>query len=208
MLANNLKKPARRCFTIRLAVDQGILKEGLRVLIEEDQELCCTEDDLGRDPDVTVIDLSDESAEEKLHGQGFESDAKFVVLTENLQPSALKETIKSAARAVVAKTADGRSVLNAIRIVADGGRWLGPTLAEASGPDAHPPGACWESLTNREREVATLTLEGAHADSIGYDLGISHHTVRSHRRNIFRKLNIHTRLELVRCWSSQLGPVA
>ena len=77
MPANNLKKPAKRCFTIRLAVDQGILKEGLRVLIEEDQELCCTEDDLGRDPDVTVIDLSDDSAVEKIHRQGFESDAKF-----------------------------------------------------------------------------------------------------------------------------------
>ena len=35
MPANNLKKPAKRCFTIRLAVDQGILKEGLRVLIED-----------------------------------------------------------------------------------------------------------------------------------------------------------------------------
>ena len=206
MPANNLKKPAKRCFTIRLAVDQGILKEGLRVLIEEDQELCCTEDDLGRDPDVTVIDLSDDSAVEKIHRQGFESDAKFVVLTEVLQPAALEEILKSAARAVVAKTADGRSLLNAIRTVANGGRWLDPKLAEAGGPTAHSLGTCWESLTNREREVANLMLQGAQADAIGLDLGVSHHTVHSHRRNIFKKLNIHSRLELARYWVIQWGP--
>ena len=209
MPVNHLEKPARRCFTIRLAVDQVILKDGLRALIEGDQGLCYVNDELGSDPDVTVFDLSDSSAMEKIHRQDSESGGKFVVLTEVLRAPALEEIVKSRARAVVAKTTDGRSLLDALRIVANGGRWLDPKLVEASGPSApslQEQWACWERLTNREQEVAKLVLHGAQVDAIGLALGISHHTVRNHRRNIFRKLHIHSRLQLSRYWSSQFGP--
>jgi DNA-binding NarL/FixJ family response regulator len=209
MPANHLKKPGKRTSTIRLALDQVILKEGLRALIDSDQGLCCLDEELGSDPDVTVIDLSDNSAVEKIRRLGSPSEVKFVVLTEVLHSTAVEELVKSGARAVVAKTTDGRILLNALRIVADGGRWLDPKLIEASGPKAHSPmeqRACWESLTNRELEVASLMLRGAQADAIGRTLGVSHHTVHSHRRNIFRKLNIHSRLELARYWSRQGGP--
>lgn len=210
MLASHLEKSAK-CFTIRLALDQLILREGLRALIEGDQGLRCVDEEAGRNADVTVIDLSDGSAVEKIDRQDAASDTKFVVLTEVLNSTALEEIVKSGARAVVAKTADGRSLVDAIRIVANGGKWLDPRVVEGSGtngPSLIEPCACWESLTDREREVANLMLQGTRADEIGLALGVSQHTVRNHRRNIFKKLHIHSRLELARYWSSRRGPTA
>lgn len=207
MPANHLKKLAKRCFTIRLAIDQVILKDGLRALIESDPGLCCVNDALGGDPDVTVIDLSDGSAVEKLHRHYSETDAQFVVLTEVVHWTTLEKLVKTGAQAVVAKQTDGRSFLDALRIVANGGRWLDPKVVEPRGPNAPSlieQWACWETLTNRERDVAHLTIQGAQPHAIGLALGVSRHTVRSHQRNMFKKLNIHSRLELVRYWSTQL----
>jgi len=55
-----------------------------------------------------------------------------------------------------------------------------------------------DGLTDREREVLTHLAEGASNDEIAAALVISPKTVERHRENIMRKLNLHSRSELVR----------
>jgi two-component system, NarL family, response regulator NreC len=55
-----------------------------------------------------------------------------------------------------------------------------------------------DGLTDREREVLTHLAEGANNNEIAGALVISPKTVERHRENIMRKLNLHSRSELVR----------
>jgi two-component system response regulator NreC len=55
-----------------------------------------------------------------------------------------------------------------------------------------------DGLTEREHEVLTYLAEGANNEKIAAELIISPKTVERHRENIMRKLNLHSRAELVR----------
>jgi DNA-binding NarL/FixJ family response regulator len=52
------------------------------------------------------------------------------------------------------------------------------------------PGPAWKALSAREQEVATLMIEGHATESIALQLDISMHTVKDHRKSIFRKLKV------------------
>lgn len=57
-------------------------------------------------------------------------------------------------------------------------------------------GACWDALTEREREVTALACMSLRNYEIAETLGISHETVKTHLQNIFTKFNIRSRTEL------------
>ena len=74
-------------------------------------------------------------------------------------------------------------------------------------PKAAPPGPSEpESLTSREAEVLRLIVQGYTNRQIGGSLNISVRTVETHRSNIMDKLNLHSRVDLVR-YASQHGIV-
>jgi len=60
----------------------------------------------------------------------------------------------------------------------------------------HMPTSQVESLSDREKQVATLAGEGFKNDTIALKLGISSATVAAHLRKIFKKLNVTSRTEL------------
>ena len=59
--------------------------------------------------------------------------------------------------------------------------------------------AAWEalSLTTREAHIVDLVLQGHSSESIAWRLGIAAGTVKVHRRNVYRKLNISSQTELL-----------
>lgn len=61
---------------------------------------------------------------------------------------------------------------------------------------AAPPASWTGALSDREREVCALLLSGCTSDAIALRLRISRHTVRDHRKNIFRKLEISSLAQL------------
>lgn len=56
----------------------------------------------------------------------------------------------------------------------------------------------WNTLTIREIEIAHLVAQGQHNYNIAMELSISIHTVETHLKHIYFKLNVHSRVELVR----------
>ncbi|MBI5303753.1 MAG: helix-turn-helix transcriptional regulator [Chloroflexi bacterium] len=56
----------------------------------------------------------------------------------------------------------------------------------------------WDSLTSRETQVARLVARGMRNADIARELNISVHTVESHLKHIYAKLDVHTRVELAR----------
>lgn len=79
--------------------------------------------------------------------------------------------------------------------------WYGAVKLEASPPDHRIDrifaGFGAEVLTEREREVTQLILRGHSSESIGFNLGISLGTVKTHRKNAYAKLGISSQSELL-----------
>jgi DNA-binding NarL/FixJ family response regulator len=111
----------------------------------------------------------------------------------------LDPVLQAGARGVVVKSAHPASLLQAIRSVSQGLKWLDPEIREKlADPDSILPNQRerWESLSKRERQIAELVLQGLRYKDIAASLHISGHTVRNHLRNVFTKLRITSRVEL------------
>jgi DNA-binding NarL/FixJ family response regulator len=136
---------------------------------------------------------------------------RAIVLTAIRDPEMLSRTIDMGARGVVAKKGSTRHMVEAIRAVHAGMRWLDPTLRiQRPLPQPEKPrAACaerretrsgqssrWADLTARECEVAELVAGGQRYKEVARQLNISEHTVKNHLRHIFDKLEIKSRVQL------------
>jgi two-component system response regulator NreC len=111
--------------------------------------------------------------------------------------------LEAGASGYVPKRAAPEELLTAIRTAARGEVYLYPSLAKLLVKDylgqAHPtPISPENELTNREKEVLQQLANGSSNEEIATMLVISTKTVERHRENIMRKLNLHSRSELVR----------
>jgi DNA-binding NarL/FixJ family response regulator len=173
-----------------------MLREGLRLLIEAEDDLRVTP---AVDADVTILDLADADALKTLQQESGRGKGRFIVLTDSSELDELDPVLQAGAQGVVVKSAHPASLLQAIRRVSQGQKWLDPEIREKlASPDSilPSPRERWESLSNRERQVVELVLQGLRYKDIAASLHISSHTVRNHLRNIFAKLRITSRVEL------------
>jgi two-component system response regulator NreC len=112
--------------------------------------------------------------------------------------------LEAGASGYVPKRAAPEELLTAIRVAASGDVYLYPTLAKLlvrdflSTETAQKTEQTLNDLTPRENEVLTQLAEGGSNAVIGNKLSISPKTVARHRENIMRKLNLHSRTELVK----------
>jgi two-component system response regulator NreC len=131
-------------------------------------------------------------------------DMKIVALTIHEDEEYFFQMLDAGASGYVPKRAAPEELLTAIRAAAAGEVYLYPSMAKllvrdflnAERPAEEKPDL--GGLTDREHEVLTHLAEGASNDEIATALVISPKTVERHRENIMRKLNLHSRSELVR----------
>lgn len=135
--------------------------------------------------DVLLLDLrlGQESGFELLRSADGPMPA-VVVLTSYDYPQYADAALRLGAAGFVVKTAPTAELLDAIRRAAAGGLAFG----------VRPGGGV--SLSDREREVVALVVEGASNDEIGARLGISSRTVESHLRRLFERCGVVSRTEL------------
>ena len=131
-------------------------------------------------------------------------DIKIVALTIHEDEEYFFQMLAAGASGYVPKRAAPEELITAIIAAAEGEVYLYPTMAKLLVRDylsAERPAdekINLDGLTDREREVLTHLAEGANNDEIAAALVISPKTVERHRENIMRKLNLHSRSELVR----------
>ena len=139
-------------------------------------------------PDVLIVDLGLPDIDglevaRAVHAQ--DPAIRLIVLSVDTRPERVRRLMEAGARGYVVKSGALRDLLRAVHVVADGETYLSPELAR-------PPAAAALALGPREREVLALIAAGLRTAQIGARLGISPATVESHRRNIMRKLNLHS----------------
>jgi DNA-binding NarL/FixJ family response regulator len=202
--------------TIRvvLADDHRLVREALRVTLERERDIVIVgEATDGRaalevvraeKPDVVVLDvampeLNGVDAAARIHAR--HPEVKILALSAHADKRYVLEMLNSGAAGYVSKSAAGRELVQAIRAVAQGGCYLSTELASAVVEgirDNRTGGNATRPLGPREREVLQLIAEGHRSPAIAARLFISVATVEAHRRNIMRKLDLHTMAELTK----------
>jgi DNA-binding NarL/FixJ family response regulator len=122
-------------------------------------------------------------------------EARVIMLSMQTSPSSIRQALISGAAGYVAKHASDRDLLDAIRRVAAGSRYVDPELgADLVVSDAD---ALTDPISERERDVLCLLALGYANKEIAPMLFISVRTVETHRAHIMQKLKLETRAELV-----------
>jgi two-component system nitrate/nitrite response regulator NarL len=104
----------------------------------------------------------------------------------------VQQARKARLAGVVFKSSAASELIDAVRTVGRGGEWF--PIVDGTGDGT---GGSVAALSRRELEVLQLVARGATVEDIASELGLSHHTVRNHIRNITGKLGVHSKLEAV-----------
>lgn len=196
---------------IFIADDHAIVRQGLRKLIEQQSDMCVVGEAgdgravlmaESRDTwDLLILDLSlpKVAGIEVLRRLRQELPRlRIVVLSMYPEDQYGLRLIREGAAAYLSKDLDVNDVIQALRVVASGGTYLSPGLAEQmrQGPQsrASTPHA---SLSAREHQVFTLILQGRTVSDIAAELNLSVSTVSNHVAKVKEKLNARTIADIV-----------
>jgi len=193
--------------------DHAVVRSGLRRLLdaEEDIETVGEAPDADRavfeaiehKPDVVLMDLV---MPRKGGIEGMPAvlqavpAAKVLVLSMQDDPRYVREAFAAGASGYVLKEAADTEVVQAVRAVAAGDRYVHPVLgARLVAAEAEERRRAEEDpLSDREREVLRLLALGHTNQEIAKQLYISVRTAETHRAHIMQKLRLSSRSELVR----------
>lgn len=190
---------------ILLAEDQTVVREGLRQLIESDEEFRVVGEaatvaetcQLARRlrPDVILLDLKlpDGSGLDAARQILQQSDPPAVVVLSTYTDAALiKSALDMGASGYIPKTASFVEIAGAVRTAAQGGVVIHPSLAgrlASRGREAE--------LGEQEIAMLRLLAEGASYGEIGSRLYLSERTVRRHMNLLFEKMGVQNRTQAV-----------
>lgn len=200
-----------------LVDDHQVVRTGLRMLLEGQPDMkIIGEADCGLQAlekarqlspsvvvmDITLPDISGIEATRRIKEEL--PEIAVVALTIHEDEQYFFEMLQAGASGYVPKRAAPEDLINSIRAASAGEIYIYPTLAKALVADflgrstqEHEKSSL-DGLTEREQEVLSLLAEGLNNDEIGESLNISRHTVARHRENLMRKLELHSRSELVK----------
>ena len=197
---------------ILIADDHGIVRSGLRMLLEqqEDIEVIAEASDgaeardiaIRERPDLAILDvkmpkLTGLQATREIREQA--PDVAVLILSMYDDERYLFEALKAGASGYVLKTQADVDLLEAVRAVERGEPFLTPEAQRALIKDVLGQGAGrTDELTPREQEVVKLVAEAHTNKEIAEILHLSEKTVENHRSNAMRKLGMRDRVELVR----------
>jgi len=203
-------------FRIVLADDHPIVLHGLRQLFERQEDFtvvgCCPDGAAAlaavraERPDVLVLDLrmpgrSGLDVLRTLSAEGVPCHS--VLLTAAVRDEEVVEAVKCGAKGIVLKESSADTLLDCVRRVARGESWIErETVTRAFKrvvERGSPSGNADETLTPREVEMVRMVAQGLRNKVIAERLSISEGTVKVHLHNIYEKLGVDGRLELVLC---------
>ncbi len=206
--------------TIRILIidNRPMVRRGISLLVEKQADMKVVgEFDCSADirekvvearPDVILMDVdpSDPGIFDVINVLSDHSEKTYVlVLSDEDDHSVVHKALQSGASGYLLKDAAVEELFSAIRTVRSGevfmhprvttrlvGHYLDKRSAESSEADPY------DKLSNREREILPLLAEGKSNNEIGVQLQISPYTVQTYRQRIMRKLDLHSRTDLLR----------
>jgi two-component system, NarL family, response regulator NreC len=200
---------------VLLADDHGIVRRGLRSLLEETGHSVVAEAADGLEavrlceehrPELLIIDIGMpklSGIEVAARAQKLDRPPAVIILSMHADESYIIRALAAGARAYLLKDATDEDLVPAIRAVASGKPFFSPAVTAVLVEDymrtLQKRGLTdsYHLLTDREKEVLHLLAEGRSNKEVAtlLDLGLS--TVETHRANLMQKLNLHNTAEVV-----------
>ena len=209
----SIKKQSRQ---VLLVDEQPVLREGFASLIDRESDLkVCGQADspakalneiAARNPDLVILDI----ALQGMNGielikriKGMHSELPVLVFSMLDEALFAERTLRAGAKGYIMKQAPTAEVMNAVRRVVRGGRYLSRKMQERmlenlsnGSPTGSAPGI--ECLSDRELEVFQLVGSGCATRQIAEQLHLSVKTIETYRAHIKKKLKLRTGMELIR----------
>ena len=205
---------------VLLADDQALVRAGLRVLIDSDEDLevvgeatdGATAVDLASKhrPDVVLMDIrmpgiDGLEATRRIGSDKSLNSTKVIILTTFEADEYVFEALRAGASGFLLKDTEPIDLLSAVRVVARGDSLLSPSVTrrlieEVLVRSLSPKSADareLDALTDREREVLSLVAAGLSNDEIAGALYVSPLTAKTHVSRILNKLGARDRAQLV-----------
>jgi DNA-binding NarL/FixJ family response regulator len=202
--------------TIRVLIadDHGVVAEGLRYLIQAQADMeviACVEN--GREavrralethPDIVLMDnaMPELNGTEATHLiRERQPESRVIMLSMYSDPVHVCRALQAGATGYVVKKSAAKEVVDAIRAVNGGRRYLSKALAESvidqfvMGSASQDP---VDRLSSRERQVLQMLAEGRSVVEIAAKLSLSPKTVETYRARMMDKLDIHDLASLVK----------
>jgi two-component system, NarL family, response regulator NreC len=202
--------------TIILADDHGIVRKGLRFVLESEPGLVVVaEASNGREavrlceqlkPDIAIVDI----AMPQLNGIEAVSlivkaspKTSAVILSMHTDETYILRALSAGAKGYMLKDAVEDEILPAIHAVQRGKSYFSPAIAKTLLEDyvryLRQRGLedSYDLLTDREKEILQLLAEGRSNKEVANLLGLSVTTVETHRTNMMQKLGLHSTAEIV-----------
>lgn len=196
-----------------LADDHAIVRSGLKQLFAHEPDLHVVAEATNgaeamdsvrqHQPDLLLLDINMPGISGPALIQRLKLQAPqlaIVVLSMHNEPLVASRTIKAGAAGYVTKDAEPEVLIEAIRKVAAGGKFIVPELASKmlfTLQDAEQE-APHTRLSDRELEIFRLLVTGKSANDIAEQLAISNKTVSTHKTRLMEKLQLGSTAELTR----------
>ncbi|MEX2264049.1 MAG: response regulator transcription factor [Bryobacteraceae bacterium] len=201
---------------ILLADDHGVVRKGLRFLLERQSNMeVVGEASDGREavrlceelkPTVVVMDIA------MPHLNGIEATAQVVkrdpkigviILSMHSDETYLLRALSNGAKGYLLKDSAESDLVRAVQAVAEGRPFLSPAITQTVLDDymrylqQKNLTDSYDLLTDREKEVLQLLAEGKSNKEVATLLNLSPYTVETHRTRMMQKLNLHNTAEIV-----------
>jgi DNA-binding NarL/FixJ family response regulator len=187
--------------TIVIGEFEDLIDRGLRVLLDEEEnfEVVASRVSLEKmemmlaehAPKVAILNFGSlRSPIEVNHLHQAHPETRLLILASRPTAAECNQMLAFGATACLSKETEARDILTAVHLASRGLHVLPKNAAGATAPMGP------ELLTPREADVLELLRQGRANAEIALALHISVETVRTHRRNIYRKLGVRTRREL------------
>lgn len=199
---------------VLIADDHDVVAEGLRFVVEAQPDMAvvaCVQESreavrlaVEKAPDVVLIDHSmpllngTEAAQMMLQRR---PQLKVILVSMHSNQIHVVRALQAGAMGYVVKKSAAREIVDAIRTVHKGGRYLSAELVDIVIDQAVSKMAMkdpLERLSSRERQVLQLLAEGKSVANIAIDLALSPKTVETYRARMMDKLDIHDFATLVK----------
>jgi DNA-binding NarL/FixJ family response regulator len=196
---------------VLVADDHAIVRRGLRQILDETKDILVGADAASASEVLELVRTQRFSAvilDISLPGaSGLEllttirkerPELPVLVLTVHSEDQYAVRAIKAGAAGFLTKESAPELLIDAVRKIAGGGRYVSPQLAErlASTVAGDGKGAPHERLSDREFEILKMLASGKTVSQVAQELSLSVKTVSTHRTRILRKMGMQTNAEL------------
>jgi DNA-binding NarL/FixJ family response regulator len=154
------------------------------------------------DADLLLLDLNMPGAHgfsALVHLRALHPQLPIVVVSAREEPAVMRRALDHGAIGFIPKSADAKTLGEAISTVLEGGRWAPSAAlnAPATAPDEHDAAHRLRDLTPQQFRVLQMLGSGLLNKQIAFDLGVSEATIKAHVTAILRKLGANNRTQAV-----------